>query len=368
MEELDMRYENLAVLGRTDGREPAVFLARNRETGRIAVKKYVDFRALTVYGMISHIQSPHLAKIYEWEGDGAKGIVVEEYIGGVTLEEYIGEKGKISEEEACGIIHELLEALLDVHRSGIIHRDITPANLMISGDSVLKLIDFGIARQKKAEKRKDTAILGTVGYAAPEQFGFQQTDDRTDIYAVGVLWNKLLTGKMPDEMIYSKKPYGDMIQKCIEMDAQKRYQSAGEMKKELEMHMEKMSEENQEKKEGRTVSLAWLPGFGTPSVKKNVLSAILYACLALLSVTAVTECAATWQTLLLETAAVLLYIWAAGLIAANIGRWDQKVWPIQKLPRWARICIRIALWFVLFYFGIALENHVKYNLLGMPRP
>lgn len=368
MERIDACYENLAVLGRAGGGEPSVFLSRNRETGKIAVKKYVDFRAVPVYNIINHIQSPHLAKIHECAGDGEKGILVEEYVGGVTLEEYMREEGEFSEYKACGIICELLEVLSVIHSRGIIHRDITPANIIISSDYVLKLIDFGIARQNKKDQARDTTILGTVGYAAPEQFGFHQTDARTDIYAVGVLWNKLLTGKMPDEVIYGKKPYGAMIRKCIEMDAGERYQSAWEMKRVLEKHMAKMPEKEQGEKENGMVSLAWLPGFRTPSVKKNVLSAALYAFLVMLSATAVSECAATWQTMILETLAVLLYIWIAGLVAANIGGWDKKIWPIQKLPHAARVGIRITLWFVLAYFGILLENHVKYNLLGIPRP
>lgn len=366
LQTLDERYKNLIVLGEKSNKIPSVFLVRDREKGTIAVKKYVDSRVLPVYVAADRLKSRHLAKLYAYGSEGERGIIIEEYISGMTLENYMRVSGKIGEQEACHITCELLDILSKIHREGIVHRDITPANILISGDGVLKLIDFGIARQNKENKKKDTTIMGTVGYAAPEQFGFQQTDARTDIYAVGILFNQMLTGKMPDDVIYQKKPYFGIIRKCIEMDARARYQSADEMKAVLEKQIQKHSLK-EEKTEGK-VSLAWLPGFRSASVKKNVAAAFLYVLFILVSVSAVSECAATWQTGVLEMTAVALYIWAAGLLAGNIGNWDQRIWPICRLPRAARIAIRAALWLLIFYLGVSLENHVKFDMLGLPKP
>lgn len=136
--------------------------------------------------------------------------------------------GPVQEKIARSMIKDLLEGLIPMHAQGVIHRDINPENIMISGDGVLKLIDFGIARTKKENQNMDTTILGTAGYAAPEQFGFGQTDERSDIYAVGVLMNVLLVGQLPNVQRYSGMLQG-VMERCLCMDASKRFQSAQEL-------------------------------------------------------------------------------------------------------------------------------------------
>lgn len=328
------------------------------------VKKYVDGRVFSVYESIRRINSRHLSKIYDCEGNGKQAIIIEEYVSGLTLEEYMEERPIFTEEEICCRMCELLEILSEVHKSGIIHRDITPANILISGDGVLKLVDFGIARERKEEQKKDTTILGTVGYAAPEQFGFQQTDERSDIYAVGVLLNKFLTGKLPDEEVCKRAPYRKIIEKCTEMDARARYQSVEELKLELEKCGGK--DQGEERRGG--FSLRWLPGFRTETVWKNVMAAVIYTGMPLSAFGSMKDCLSDWRAVVLEGAALCIYLWIAGLMAANVGYWDQKVWPIRTLPRAARITIRVLLWMVLFYFGITLENYVRYEMLNLPRP
>lgn len=222
MKYLDEIYENLTPLGK---KENLIFLVRNRQSGKIAVKKYVDNPAIPIYEKLSKIKDKHLGKIYDYAYGKEKGLVILEYINGTTLEEYIEKNGPVSEKTACGIVCDLLETLGKIHAAGVVHRDITPANIMLSGDGVLKVIDFGIAREPKKYKNRDTQILGTAGYAAPEQFGFGQTDQRTDIYAVGVLFNELLTGYIPMEYSYKKKSLREIIGKCTEVDAKQRFQS-----------------------------------------------------------------------------------------------------------------------------------------------
>ena len=78
-----------------------------------------------------------------------------------------------------------------------------PENIIIAPDNTVKLIDFGIAREFKTDSLSDTSYMGTRGYAAPEQFGYHQSDARTDLYAVGVLCNEMLTGKLPGDGLYN---------------------------------------------------------------------------------------------------------------------------------------------------------------------
>lgn len=166
MKYLDEIYENLTALGCTEDKQnknASVFLARHKLTGKIVVKKYVEADRIAVYEKLSRIDDIHLEKIYEYAVYEKQGIVILEYISGMTLEEQIREKKIFSEDEACHIIKELCIALQKVHKERIIHRDISPKNIMISNDGVLKLIDFDIAREKKDKKSRDTVILGTEG-------------------------------------------------------------------------------------------------------------------------------------------------------------------------------------------------------------
>lgn len=184
-----------------------------------------------------------------------RGIVLTEYISGMTLHAYMERNGRMEEKAAIDTIRELLLALEKVHRLGIVHRDINPDNIMISNDGVLKLIDFGIARQKKQQKSHDTTILSTAGYAAPEQFEFFQTDERTDIYATGVVLNKLLTGRFPGEELYRKEPVRDIILRSTAMDAGERFRDATTMLEALGQKRENIIE--------KKFTVFWLPGFRT---------------------------------------------------------------------------------------------------------
>lgn len=195
---LDDTYEDLSTL------KENVYVVRHKQTGKIYVKKYVDKKLIPIYKKLQQIHDHHIEKIHDHAADNEKGIIITEYISGMTLQEYIEDKG-------------------------IIHRDINTNNILISNDGIVKLIDFNIARQKKQAQGADTSILGTVGYAAPEQYGFLQTDERTDIYAIGVLWNVLLTGHLPSEQRYACGPLGMIIQRCTEMDNRQRYHNVQEI-------------------------------------------------------------------------------------------------------------------------------------------
>lgn len=373
---LDEIYENLTALGRrdkTEGQRASVFLARHKLTEKIVVKKYVDADRVAVYEKLSQIDDAHLEKIYEYASYEKQGIILMEYISGVTLHELIQEKGKFTEEEVQHMAVELCEVLQKVHTDGIVHRDITPKNIMISNDGVLKLIDFGIAREIKEEKSQDTTILGTPGYAAPEQFGFLQTDGRTDIYALGVLLNVLLTGALPSEKTYDGS-LGKIVQRCIEIDVRQRYQSVADLLEDLSERNLRQGEAHNNKEKHNTEGITdvtketyiskWLPGFRTGVVWKGVVAVIGYFLMVMFTVTFVMDCAGSWYTALLETIACLMYLWIPFMIVTNIGYWDRK-WIFAKMPHGVMITIRIMLALVFFYNGSMLEQYVKYDILGM---
>ncbi len=156
---------------------------------------------------------------------------VMEYIEGKTLEEELADK-VFPKETAKEFLIQLIDAVELLHKFNIVHRDIKPENIIISTDGTLKLIDFDIARKIVNLKNRDTRLLGTAGYAAPEQFGFTQTDERSDIYAIGIVYNYMLTGKSPFEELAVGQT-GKIIQKCIKMDKRDRYKSTSLLRKDV---------------------------------------------------------------------------------------------------------------------------------------
>ncbi len=124
-------------------------------------------------------------------------VVVYDFVPGRTLEAYVAERGPASEAEACSLISDICEAAGALHAQGVIHRDISPRNVIVSADGA-HLVDLGIARLRVEGASRDTTSLGTWGYASPEQYGFAQTDARSDVYSIGRIMGFVLTGMAPD--------------------------------------------------------------------------------------------------------------------------------------------------------------------------
>ena len=220
--DMEEKYENILRLGGSYPEE--TYLARVTGSSKLVVRKIVSRECGLLYAQLLHINDPHLPHIYEIYPQNEGTEVILDYISGDSLDGLVNRFGGLGKEQAIDYFQQLLQILQDIHREGIVHRDINPNNIIISTDGVLKLLDFGIARKPKENRTQDTTILGTVGYAAPEQFGFRQTDQRTDIYAAGVLLNFMLTGQMPTDQ-RAQQEYDKLIEKCIQIDPNLRYQN-----------------------------------------------------------------------------------------------------------------------------------------------
>lgn len=206
-------------------------LVRNTQTQELAVKKITHNSTLSVYAQLARISYDGLPRIYEIrEGDGEHITVYYEYIEGKNLQERLDTERAftLSEIKACGI--QLCDLLTFLHEQEppIIHRDIKPANLLLTDDGKLWLIDFDAGRQYRKGATDDTVHVGTPGFAAPEQYGFGQSDARTDLYAVGLVLECLAGGSTHYAALQ------DVIAKCKSMDPNKRYQSAKELKRALQ--------------------------------------------------------------------------------------------------------------------------------------
>ncbi len=211
---------------------PYTDIVRNNQTNQIMLRRVSSSENLPVMRALSAIRHPNLMTVYDARMMNGKCVSLCEFINGVTLEQSVENQGLFDENGARHILCQICDGLTALHNGGMVHRDIKPSNVMLENNGNVKIIDFDITRMTNSAKSRDTRILGTEGYASPEQFGFSQTDAKADIYSCGVLLNFLLTGKLPNEMLYRGKAT-DIISQCIEMDGKNRFESADELKKVL---------------------------------------------------------------------------------------------------------------------------------------
>ncbi len=184
-----------------------------------------------VYRKLQDVECSYLPKIELVTEKDGHVVVLEEYIQGDTLA-FILKDSPLAAEQARKVAIHLCTALENLHALGVVHRDIKPENVILRGDEAV-LIDFDASRLCKKERNMDTQAMGTAGYAAPEQYGFAQTDARADIYAMGVLLNEMLTKQHPSKQL-ADGPFLSVIEKCIEVNVDKRYDSARELRSALE--------------------------------------------------------------------------------------------------------------------------------------
>lgn len=249
------------------GRRSDITLLRNDDSGELVVRRLVNAGQAAIYRILKQTASPHIPCIYDMIENGTgQYAIFEEYIDGQTLADVLREQTTVAEPLAAWYVTQLCEALSAIHKAGLIHRDIKPGNVMVTSDDKLYLIDFDIARSHKVNQASDTELLGTQGYAAPEQFGFRQTDVRTDIYAVGVLLNQLLTGEMPQKRL-PKGSIAKIILRCTDIDPIRRYRSADALKHALRPY---------QKHTWVTRWLRCIPGFRTWTPWKMAVAGIAY--------------------------------------------------------------------------------------------
>lgn len=216
---LHTEYDQLRVMKQSE--RGSVSLLRHRQTGKKFVCRQFIGNAL-VYRSLLQFSCSHLPQIIEVAEKDGQVLVLEEYIQGDTLS-FLLEGDVFSLAQARRIGRQLCQALWVLHAIGAVHRDVKPENVLLRGSDAV-LIDFDASRIHKPELQEDTQVLGTTGYAAPEQYGLSQTDHRADIYSMGVLLNVLVTGHHPSQKL-ARGHMGRIIQKCTMTAPEKRYQT-----------------------------------------------------------------------------------------------------------------------------------------------
>ncbi|MGE5329049.1 MAG: Stk1 family PASTA domain-containing Ser/Thr kinase [Deltaproteobacteria bacterium] len=198
------------------------------------------------------LSHPNIVSIYDVGNDNDVNYIVMEYVDGVTLKEYITEKGLVPWKTAVNIAMQICSALEHAHKNHIVHRDIKPHNIILTKEMIAKVTDFGIARAVSSSTLTATGnTIGSVHYFSPEQARGGYTDEKSDIYSLGIVLYEMLTGKVPydgdtpvtialkhleDEMVPPieldgsiPKSVNDIVLKAVQKNQASRYQSATEM-------------------------------------------------------------------------------------------------------------------------------------------
>ncbi len=226
---LQSEYKELKNLSETSVTK--ITLYQHKESGKELLLIRSGYRNDEVFRKLKSLNTNgYTPLIYEVCSEDDYLYILEEYVEGKTLASYLENGEALSEKDIVKYVKDLCCALEILHSLGIVHRDIKPENVMIRNGKAC-LIDFSVAKLINYT-RKDTLNLGTVGYAAPEQYGITESNPATDIYALGVLANILLTGEHPTTKIPGGR-LGRIIRKCTDIQISKRYQSARELKKQI---------------------------------------------------------------------------------------------------------------------------------------
>ncbi len=262
---LDGRYEITELIGIGGMAEvyKALDLMENRVVAvKILKNEYAgnaDFvrRFRNESKAIAVLSHPNIVKIYDVGFSDKIQFIVMEYIDGVTLKEFMEQQGALKWKDSVHFIIQVLRALQHAHDRGIVHRDIKPQNIMLFPDGTIKVMDFGIARFAREEgKTISDKAIGSVHYISPEQARGDITDEKSDIYSVGVMLYEMLTGVKPFDAdtpvavavmhmqsnprlprtINDTIPEGleSIVIRAMQRDAVRRYQSASEMIKDIE--------------------------------------------------------------------------------------------------------------------------------------
>ena len=262
---LDGRYEIREIIG--VGGMAVVYKAYDNIDDRIVAIKILkeeflqneEFRRrfkneAKAIAVLSH---PNIVKVYDVSFGDRLQYIVMEYIEGITLKEYIEQQGTVNWKESVHFVVQILRALQHAHDKGIVHRDIKPQNIILLQDGTIKVSDFGIARFSRGDTRTMTeSAIGSVHYISPEQARGEITDDKADIYSVGVVMYEMLTGQLPfqsdsavsvaimqlqQEAVSPRKlnpdiPLGleQITLRAMQKNAKDRYHSAAEMLMDLD--------------------------------------------------------------------------------------------------------------------------------------
>lgn len=334
-------YRDIATLNEAHG----VVLVQHVETKAIYVKKTLTVYDLQVFQHLKDHPVAGIPRIEELVETDGHLYVIEEYISGRSLREALAASGPLSPAEALACLRQLCDILRPLHSLSppIVHRDIKPSNLLLTPAGRLYLVDFNAAKETSDTKARDTVLLGTAGYAAPEQYGFSPSQPTADIYALGILLNEMLTGKLPQEEL-ADGPLTAVIQKCLRMEPSHRYQTVDLLLQDAKRrsHLPWTVAKN---------IRAWLPpGFRSGKPLRWALATLWYILLLLLSCTAVVKDTPPTDLLLLRITLFLIFFGETLWLGNYRNVWQHL--PLSRNPSKPIRLLGMVLWAVVLFFAI----------------
>ncbi len=238
----------------------------DEDSFRYGLKKFKDEAEL----LSTFRNQRHIVSIHRFFFENNTGYFVMEYVDGISLKAYVGKMGKLLYADAVGILEPMLEAIGVLHQKGLIHRDVSPDNIYIQTDGVVKLLDFGAARFFLQARSKGNTVILKPGYAPPEQYESKGNQGPwSDVYAIGATLYYTLTGKAPLDSISRKIPGGGtlvppssvnssinaqqeaVLMRALALDPKERFTSAAEFKAALLQSLVPIQRRSSEKRASR---------------------------------------------------------------------------------------------------------------------
>ncbi len=207
--------------------EHAVLRVQRADTGSFILRLYR--KEIPAYRVLEGTWCEGFPVVYRTYEEEGFFVVEEELVEGSSLQARLSKQGVMGERQAVEIALQVCDALKVLHKNGLIHRDLKPEHVMLTEEGQICLIDLDASMTIEPKKMQDTQLIGTVVYAAPEQFGLTRSDARSDVYAVGILRNEMLTGNHPTVKQYRKGRLSSVIETCTKINPDDRYQSMSEL-------------------------------------------------------------------------------------------------------------------------------------------
>ena len=263
-------YKTIAVINQPHN----IYLVQHQETGRIYIKKILNIYNIDVYNYLCAYQIPGTPQIIECYEEDDRLYLIEEYISGTPLQDLISDRS-LTSSDAISYMLDLCHILDVLHSMNppVIHRDIKPSNIIITSYNKAVLLDFNAAKQY-SDKSEDTTLLGTQGYAAPEQYGFGASSPQTDVYSLGVVFKEMLDASRDITPALPAPALEAVAGKCTRMSPSERYTSVRDIEKDL---LKQSSLPAHKHKLHPDAIFSYLPpGFRTHNPLKMLIATLVY--------------------------------------------------------------------------------------------
>ncbi len=260
-------YETIATINEAH----QIYVVQHRDSKKVCIKKVMDIYNKSIYEDLMEAPICGIPKIFALYEDNNSLTCIEEYISGDTLQDILDKGIILSEEVIIQYTQKLCSILehLHMHNPPIIHRDIKPSNIIITSKNDLYLIDLNAAKYYSDGSQEDTILIGTHGFAAPEQYGFGSSSAQTDIYSIGILIKTLCTGS-PSGSISQNSPLAHIAAICTRIDPAERYKSIAELKTALSDNSGSLSPSG-------SIRAFLPPGFRSNQPSHMIVASIVYA-------------------------------------------------------------------------------------------